>query len=391
MPKNPRDISGASGARGSDGLFDGGGNIDINALFCAYEAQGDDDAPVEVTFTLQRNHNKRLDAYLAGRIPFLSRTSIQRLISENVVWVNDRTPKASTKLKSGDRVRVILPPPPSTDIPAEEIPLEILYEDHDFVIINKQDDIIVHPARGNRSGTLINALAWHFQHVSEGTLSTVGEEFARPGVVHRLDRHTTGVMVVAKTDTAHWRLSKQFEVRRTHKRYLAVVHGEVEPLTDVIDIPLGKHPIKRGEYAVRWDDLGKESVTIFRVREQYEGFTLVELELKTGRTHQIRLHLRHLGFPIVGDDMYGGKHIKVSNIVPPGIPCDFPRTHPIIERQALHASLLEFDHPISGEVSVFTAPIHDDMQTLIEMLREYRFKRSPSVPGAILDLKEIIQ
>ena len=231
MSKKPRDSS--------EDLLDGGGNIDMDALFRAYEDQGDDDAPVEITFELQRNHNKRLDAYLAGRIPFLSRTSLQRLISEKVVWVNGRNPKASTRLKSGDCVRVILPPPPSTDIPAEEIPLHIIYEDHDLIVINKQDDIIVHPARGNRSGTLINGLAWHFQHVSNGELSSVGEELARPGVVHRLDRHTTGVMVAAKTDTAHWRLSKQFEDRRTHKRYLAVVHGEVEPLTDVIDVPLG--------------------------------------------------------------------------------------------------------------------------------------------------------
>ncbi|MBC8202250.1 MAG: RluA family pseudouridine synthase [Planctomycetes bacterium] len=382
MSKKPRDSW--------EDLLDGGGNIDMNALFRAYEDQGDDDSPVEVTFELQRNHNKRLDAYLAGRIPFLSRTSLQRLISEKVVWVNGRNPKASTRLKSGDRVRVFLPPPPSTDIPAEDIPLHIVYEDHDLIVINKQDDIIVHPARGNRSGTLINGLAWHFQHISSGELSSVGEEFARPGVVHRLDRHTTGVMVAAKTDTAHWRLSKQFEDRRTHKRYLAVVHGEVEPLTDVIDVPLGKHPTKRGEYAVRWDDQGKESVTIFRVREQYEDFTLVELELKTGRTHQIRLHLRHLGYPIVGDDMYDGKHLKVSTIVPIGFSCDLPRATPVIERQALHASLLEFDHPISGEVSVFTAPLHDDMQLLVSMLREYRFKHAPKVPGALLDLDAII-
>ncbi|MDP7008649.1 MAG: RluA family pseudouridine synthase [Phycisphaerales bacterium] len=381
---------GTSASKDASTLFDGGGNIDIDALFRAYEDQSDDESPVEVTFELQRNHNKRLDAYLAGRIPFLSRTSLQRLIAEEVVWVNGRTPKSSTRLKSGDKVRVILPPPPSTEIPPEELPLQIVYEDKDLIVLNKQDDIIVHPARGNRSGTVINALSWHFKNVSDGTLSTVGEEFARPGVVHRLDRHTTGVMVAAKTDTAHWRLSKQFEERRTHKRYLALVHGEVEPLTDVIDVPLGKHPTKRGAYAVRWDDQGKESVTIFRVREQYEGYTLVELELKTGRTHQIRLHLRHLGYPIVGDDMYGGKHLKVSHIVPPGIPSDFDRTTTVISRQALHASLLEFDHPITGQVSTFTAPLHDDMQQLVALLRAHRFKSKPTVPGAILDLDQII-
>ena len=382
--------SGAGRNKSFKDLLDGGGNIDVAALFREYEEQGDDDAPVEVTFELQRNHNKRLDAYLAGRIPFLSRTTLQRLIEEKVVWVNARNPKASTRLKRGDLVRVILPPPPSTDIPAEDIPIHILYEDRDLIIINKQDDIIVHPARGNRSGTIINALAWHFQHVSDGQLSTVGEEFARPGVVHRLDRHTTGVMVAAKTDTAHWRLGKQFEERRTHKRYLAVVHGEVEPLTDVIDVPLGKHPTKRGEYAIRWDDAGKPSTTIYHVREQYEGFTLVELELKTGRTHQIRLHLQHLGYPIVGDDMYGGKHLKVRHVVPVGKSCEHPRTMQIITRQALHASLLEFSHPITDKISTFTAPLHNDMQDLVAMLRTYRLKNTPTVPGAVLDLAQII-
>ncbi|HIO20375.1 MAG TPA: hypothetical protein EYN11_04690, partial [Phycisphaerales bacterium] len=243
-------------------ILDGGGNIDSDALFRAYENQNsEDESVVEATFTISRDLNRRLDSYLATRIPFLSRTSLKRLIEEKMVLVNGRTPKGSTKLKKHDVVNVILPPPPSSDIPAEDIPLKIIHEDADLIVINKDDDIIVHPARSNKSGTIINALAWHYQHVSSGELSTVGEEFARPGVVHRLDRHTTGVMVSAKTDTAHWRLGKQFEQRKTRKRYLAVVHGEVEPLTDCIDVPLGKHPTKRDGYAVRWDDTGKPSVT----------------------------------------------------------------------------------------------------------------------------------
>ena len=372
-------------------VLDGGGNIDTDALFHAYEEQRtDDDSSIEVVFSISRNLDKRLDSYLAVRIPFLSRTSLQRLIDEEAVTVNGRNPKASTKLRKGDDVRVILPPPPSTELQAEEIPLKIMYEDKDLIVINKDDDIIVHPARSNKSGTIINALAWHFQHASSGTLSTVGEEFARPGVVHRLDRHTTGVMVAAKTDTAHWRLSKQFEKRQTHKRYLAVVHGEVEPLSDIIDVPLGKHQTKRDGYAVRWDDTGKPSVTIFHVREIYDGFTLLELELKTGRTHQIRLHLQHLGYPIVGDDIYGGKHQKVLDIVPRGVQCDLERTDFLMQRQALHAAYLEFTHPTTNEPAVFTAPLHGDMENLVMHLREHRFKKAPKVPNAIIDLDQAI-
>jgi 23S rRNA pseudouridine1911/1915/1917 synthase len=373
-------------------ILDGGGNIDTDALFRAYEEQGtEEDSVVEVTFTISRDLNRRLDSYLATRIPFLSRTSLKKLIEENMVTVNGRAPKGSTKLKKHDVVNVLLPPPPSSDILAEEIPLKVIHEDKDLIVINKDDDIIVHPARSHKTGTLINALAWHFQHLSSGELSSVGEEFARPGVVHRLDRHTTGVMVAAKTDTAHWRLGKQFEQRKTRKRYLAVVHGEVEPLTDTIDVPLGKHQTKRDGYAVRWDDTGKPSVTIFHVREIYDGFTLVELDLKTGRTHQIRLHLQHLGYPIVGDDMYGGKHLKVSNIVPRGIPFPLPRTEFVIKRQALHAAYLAFTHPINEQSVDFTAPVHGDMANLITMLRKHRFKKAPSLPGAIIDLDSAIQ
>jgi 23S rRNA pseudouridine1911/1915/1917 synthase len=373
-------------------ILDGGGNIDTDALFRAYEEQGtDEEAVVETTFTISRDLNRRLDSYLATRIPFLSRTSLKKLIEEKMVQVNGKTPKGSTKLKKHDVIHVILPPPPSSDIPAEDIPLKVIHEDNDLIVINKDDDIIVHPARSHKSGTIINALAWHFKHVSSGELSTVGEDFARPGVVHRLDRHTTGVMVAAKTDTAHWRLGKQFEQRKTRKRYLAVVHGEVEPLTDCIDVPLGKHPTKRDGYAVRWDDTGKASVTIFYVREIYDGFTLLELDLKTGRTHQIRLHLQHLGYPIVGDDMYGGKHLKVANIVPRGVPCPLPRTEFVMQRQALHAAYLAFTHPISEKPSEFTAPVHGDMANLISMLREHRFKKAPTLANTITDLESAIK
>lgn len=371
-----------------------GGKVDREALLKFYEqADPDDETPGTVHFRLTRELNKRLDRYLVDRIPFLSRTSLQRLIAEQAVTVNDRVPKASTRLHKGDEVVAVIPPPPSNELPAEEIPIEILYEDDDLVVINKHDDIIVHPARGNLSGTIINGLAWHFQHHTGGALSTVGQEFARPGVVHRLDRHTTGVMVVAKTDTAHWRLGRQFEARTTSKRYLAVVHGRVEPYADTIDFPLGKHPTVREKYAVRWDPTGKPSLTTYRVREIYDGFTLLELELKTGRTHQIRVHLSHLGYPLAGDDMYGGRHLCVGDVTGPGgvpgAPDVSPRD-PLLKRQALHAALLGFTHPMTGQAMECRAPLPADMRRLLTMLREYRLVETPKIAGTAIALAEIM-
>jgi len=373
-----------------DDLIARGGKVDRERLFELYEKQtGDDEQPISVTLRLSRDLNKRLDRYLVDRIPFLSRTSLQRLIREQAVTVNGLAPKPSTRLRAGDEIVAILPPPPSTEIPAEEIPLEVLFEDAELVVVNKADDIIVHPARGRTSGTMINGLAWHFQHASSGALSSVGEELARPGVVHRLDRHTTGVMVFAKTETAHWRIARQFENRSVEKRYLAVVHGRIETLADVIDVPLGKHPTVREKYAVRWDDTGKPSVTIYRVRERYDDFTLVELELKTGRTHQIRLHLGHLGYPIAGDDMYGGKHLTVCDVAGAAGTADRSPRDPLLGRQALHAAVLGFRHPISKQPMNFQAPLPTDLRDLITLLRAHRHVDSPTVAGATIDLDEV--
>lgn len=401
QPPDPRaapgvaaDVPGFGAVRDvTDDLLAPGGKVDQKTLHEYYASAADDDeTPIAVRFRLTRDLNKRLDRYLVDRVPFFSRTSIQRLIREQAVTVNGRVPKVSTKLKLGDEVIAILPPPPSTDLPAEEIPLDALHEDESIIVINKADDIIVHPARGNLSGTMINGLAWRFQHRTGGELSSVGEEFARPGVVHRLDRHTTGAIVFAKTDTAHWRIGKQFERRTTEKRYLAVVHGRMEPFADVVDVPLGKHPTVRTKYAVRWDETGKASVTVYRVRELYDDFSLVELELRTGRTHQIRVHLSHLGYPIVGDDIYGGRHLFASDIAGArGIPSlGLGPRDPLITRQALHAALLGFDHPDTGERTEFQAPVPPDMRRLVAALRETSEHASrPGVSGTRLDLDRI--
>ena len=336
---------------------------------------GDDDTLPEVTFVLQRDRQSRLDKYLTTRITFMSRTQIQRLIDGGSVVVNGTAGKASTKLRLGDEVRVALPPPPSDEVVPEDIPLDVLLEDEHMIVINKRPGIIVHPARSENRGTMINALSYHFQHRTGGGLSTVGREFARPGVVHRLDRDTTGCIVFAKTEEAHWKIAAQFEKRTTDKRYLALVAGHVEPAVQVIDLPLGPHPSRskgtREKQVVRRDHLGKPSVTICRVRERYrlhgravgdQQFTLLELELKTGRTHQIRVHLSYNGWPIVGDDLYGGRAFE------------YPASNGIestaISRQMLHAALLCFDHPITGALTVANAAPPRDMRALIAYLRE---------------------
>ena len=389
MTRIPEDLPDQAES-GDEALINAGGKVDAHRLHELYESLTDDDGAIIVDFTLSRDLNKRLDRYLVDRIPFLSRTSLQRLITEMAVTVNDRTPKASTRLRRGDKVSVAIPPPPSSVLPADEMDLNIMYEDHDLLILNKHDDVIVHPARGNQRGTLVNGLAWHCRNNSSGELSDVGREEARPGVVHRLDRHTTGVMVFAKTDTAHWRLGRQFELRKTQKRYLALVHGRMEPMTDVIDVPLGKHPTIRDRYAVRWDVTGKPSVTLYRVRECYEDFTLVELELRTGRTHQIRVHLSHLGWPIAGDDYYGGRHLHGRDLCGPSERSEVGQSSRVLKRQALHASLLGFTHPISDQEMTFIAPLPDDLRSLILLLRKHQFVSKPTVPGVELDIDEML-
>jgi 23S rRNA pseudouridine1911/1915/1917 synthase len=308
----------------------------------------------------------------------------------------------------------VVPPPTIKAVPAENIPITVLYEDEHLMIVNKQADLVVHPARSNLSGTLVNALAWYFKDVKENALealSSVGIDEFRPGIVHRLDKDTTGAIVIAKTDEAHWRLNKLFEKRDVQKYYLAVVHGEMTPPGSVIDEPIGKHATVAEAYAVRHDQTGRSSVTIYRVREVYQGYTLVELELKTGRTHQIRVHLNYLGHPIVSDIVYGGEPIGPNEIANPPQPAGgqafltyarqkhegvkiwdrmAQRDDLIIRRPALHAAVLQFKHPITGQVIDITAPLYPDMKDLITTLRTDRPKSGPlPAEGACVDLAAI--
>ena len=304
---------------------------------------------------------RRLDKYLHGRFSNLSRHFIQNAIKQGAVKVNGKIAKQSLKLSPGDKIDFTPPEPPSKDILPEDIPLNIIYEDEELIVLNKQSGMIVHPARGNTHGTLVNALVFYSDKLSTG----LGE--FRPGIVHRLDKNTTGVMIVTKNDTTQWKIAKQFEHRQVNKTYLAIVHGTPELTADRINIPLGIHPRFREKYAVR-PDSGKEAVTFYEVLEPFRGFSLLKLTPKTGRTHQIRVHLSYIKHPIVADDMYGGKLIYRWQLADtePAV------QEPILSRVALHAFSLEFKHPATEKTVKFEAPLPQDMQNLLDALREYR-------------------
>jgi len=312
---------------------------------------------------------RRIDKYLHSRFSNFSRSFIQEAIKAGHVKVNGKVVKPSFKLSSADKIELTLPELPSKEILPEDIPLDVIYEDQDLIVLNKQADMIVHPARGNTHGTLVNALAFYSDKLSSGT-----GEF-RPGIIHRLDRNTTGVMVVAKNDTAQWKVAKQFERRQIKKNYLAIVHGTPELTADRISAPLGVHPRIREKYAIR-PEIGKEAITFYEVLESFRGFSLLRLNPKTGRTHQIRVHLSYIKHPIVGDDMYGGKLVYLWQLQ--ACPERSRRNtepaaqNPIITRCALHASTLEFKHPTTNEMLKFEAPLPKDMQNLLDMLKKYR-------------------
>lgn len=313
---------------------------------------------------------RRLDKYLHGRYrTSMSRTMIQRLIKQGDITVNGKPTKNSYEMEAGDVVDLVFPPPEPYDVIPEDIPLEIIYEDDFVMAINKSPGIIIHPARRTQGGTIANALAFYANSLSRG------EDPFRPGIVHRLDKYTTGVLIVAKTDEAHWRLALQFEQRTTEKTYMAVVHGSPEFDEDVIDIAIGQHPTVHDRYiatgfAERMGGkfqriLGKPAETRYRVVERYGGFALVRLFPKTGRTHQLRIHMSHIGHPVVGDPFYGGRHVSIRDITGrPGDP-----EEPRFNRQMLHAYRLVVKHPIRQTPLELEAPMPADMAELVERLR----------------------
>ena len=298
---------------------------------------------------------ERLDAFLAEQIDGWSRARLQRLIEEADVLVNGRAVKSSYKLHLNDEIEVELTPPPSSTFAPENIPLDIVFEDDDLIVVNKPAGIVVHPAAGVTSGTLANALAFHFQQ-----LSTSGG-VARPGIVHRLDKGTSGLMVVAKTESAHENIADQFRDREIFKSYVALVHGQVEKRTGQIDQPIARDRGNRTRMAVVRG--GRPALSIYRVRKRFERFTLLNVELKTGRTHQIRVHLAWLKHPVVGDEAYGTGRDKT-------IPDHKVRTEVArLGRQFLHAEQLGFRHPRTGEAMQFTAQLPAELLAVLDEIK----------------------
>lgn len=307
--------------------------------------------------------DQRVDLFLASRMEDLTRSRIQRLIKSGLVTVNKQTPKMSYHLKQGDQIEVTIPPVSSSLLEPESVEFSIIHEDSSLLVIDKPPGIVIHPAPGHSKGTLVHGL---LDRCSD--LSGIGG-ISRPGIVHRLDKDTSGIMVVAKNDKAHSSLSKQFKARTITKRYITLVHGVLDRMEGEIDLPIGRHPIKRKKMSVRGAG-GRNALTLWKkVEEIVDMFSLLVITLKTGRTHQIRVHLSHIGHPIVGDHIYGMKKRwwGVNNLM-----AAYLRSS--IARQMLHAEALGFIHPDTGKYCEFEAPIPEDMESVINCLRHVGVK-----------------
>jgi 23S rRNA pseudouridine1911/1915/1917 synthase len=287
----------------------------------------------------------RLDAFLNDKVESLSRNYAQKLIEDGKVNVNGRVViKKNYKLKLGDLVIFEMPEPELLDIVAEDIPIEVVYEDDDVLIVNKPQGMVVHPAPGNYSGTLVNAIMFHTKNLS--SINGV----IRPGIVHRIDKNTSGLLMIAKNNVAHNCLAEQLKDHSSMREYMAIVHGNVKADSGSVDAPIARHPKNRLKNAVVQG--GKEAVTHFFVEERFGQFTLLRLQLETGRTHQIRVHMAHIGHPLVGDDVYGPKKSKIKH-----------------DGQLLHAKKLGFVHPTSGEYMEFDSVLPEYFEAIIKKIK----------------------
>src|SRR5689334_12901902 len=305
-----------------------------------------------LSFTVpEQSAGQRLDAFLAEHIPSWSRSRLQRLIDDGDVIVNGRGAKPSYKLRANDQVDAELTALPPSSFAPEDIPIEIVYEDDDLVVVNKPASMVVHPAAGAASGTLANALAFHFQKLASGS----GD--ARPGIVHRLDKDTSGLLVVAKTESAHDDLANQFRAREVFKSYVALVHGHLEKDRGEIDQPIARDPRHRTRMAVVRG--GRAAMSLYRVRQRFDRFTLLDVELKTGRTHQIRVHLAWLKHPVVGDETYGaGRDNTIQD-------AQIRARVRNLGRHFLHAEKLAFIHPQTNERVEFSSPLPPELSSLL--------------------------
>ena len=299
-------------------------------------------------FTVENQDGERIDRYLSEELEDRSRSYIQKLIKENHVTVNQKPVKANYRLSLGDRVEIDLPEAKEPDIRPEDIPLDILYEDKDIIIVNKPKQMVVHPAPGHYSQTLVNALMYHCGSDLSGINGTM-----RPGIVHRIDMDTTGSLVACKNDMAHQSLSRQLKEHSIRRIYVAIVHGNIKEEYGTVNAPIGRHPTERKKMSIHSRN-GREAITHYQVLERFGNYTYIQCELETGRTHQIRVHMASLGHPLLGDMVYGPKK------------CPFPH----LQGQTLHARTLGIIHPRTGEYLEVNAPLPAYFIELLDKLRK---------------------
>lgn len=292
------------------------------------------------------DENNRIDSFLNGKIPNISRSRIQKLIEEKKILINKKCINKNYKLKKDDTIQVFLEPPKEIDIKAENIPLDIIFEDDDIILINKPQNMVVHPAAGNYEGTVVNAIMYHCKN----NLSSINGVL-RPGIVHRIDKDTSGIIVIAKNDNAHQKLANQLAEHSMTREYYAIVKGNLKEDTGTINAPIGRHPIDRKKMAVV-NKNSKTAITHYKVLERLKNHTLVKLKLETGRTHQIRVHMAYIGHPLLGDEVYGIKKQPFKLL-----------------GQVLHAKTLGFIHPSKNEYVEFETPLPEYFSSLIKKLK----------------------
>ena len=292
----------------------------------------------------ENDKGKRLDIYIAENFNELSRTMIKKLIESNNILVNGKSEKVSYKVQANDNISIDVPEAKETKLKAQEIPLDIIYEDSDIIVVNKPKGMVVHPANGNPDGTLVNAIL----SICKNSLSGIGGEL-RPGIVHRLDKDTSGLIIVAKNDKAHINMSEQIKERNVKKTYIALVRGNVPEEEATINMPIGRSTKDRKKMAVTKN--GKQAITHFKVLKKYSKYTLLEIKIETGRTHQIRVHMAEIGYPVVGDAVYSNGKNEFG-----------------IEGQMLHAYKLEFMHPITNKHMELTAPLPQYFEEILKKL-----------------------
>ena len=301
----------------------------------------------EVVFDiLPEQEDERIDKCISNYMENLSRSYIQKIIKDGNVFVNEHTVKANYRVKTEDNIRFILPDSIEPDIPAQDIPLDILFEDQDILIVNKPKNMVVHPAPGHYEGTLVNAIMYH----CKGELSGINGVM-RPGIVHRIDKDTTGSLIVCKNDASHNAIAELLKTHDITRKYRAIVYGNIVEEKGTVDAPIGRHPNDRKKMAIN-EKNGKRAVTHYRVLERFGKYTYIECQLETGRTHQIRVHMASIGHPLLGDEVYSGRKSPFK-----------------LEGQVLHAMTIGFMHPRNGKYMEFEAPLPEYFEKLLRVLR----------------------